>query len=173
MSSTEQVKPATGRNARPLITSQDALDAADRGYLQPIDLMSTNVQAMTQVGVLEPISGFEFKTLAEYEKFMEEPVVIEILTTTDPNAPKAVFIGVNGDSRWLPRGMPLKLQRKFVERLAQAQEMRYETKRSKDPESDMGMDTLRSTAQSYQFSVLEDKNPIGRKWLLRVTRQGS
>lgn len=168
-----QAAATSKRSARPLVTSQQLLDDDERGYAQPIDMMESNVQDMTRVGLEDAVSGFKFEQLAEYEKFMNDAVVIQIFETTDVNAPRAVFIGVNGDSRWLPRGVPLRLQRKFVERLAQAQEMAFTTVANRDQESDNGFNVLRKVAQSYQFAVLEDKHPLGRKWLTSVMRQGS
>jgi hypothetical protein len=155
-------------------TSADFLDdTAAEVMNQPLDMMASNVAQATLVGRLDPITVREMKEQAEYEAFMETPVVIEINETTDVNAPPQVYVAVNGDGRWLPRGVPVRLQRKFVERLAQAQEMRFSTVNNKDPDSDQGMKILRKTAQSYGFSVIQDNHPLGRRWLMRMQRSGS
>lgn len=166
---------ASRRSAKPLPqhTSADFLDDTSHEVQEPIDMMASNVAQMTLAGRLDPITTREFKDMVELEAFMETPVVIEINETTDVNAPPLVYVGVNGDARWLPRGVPIKLQRKFIERLAQAQEMRFSTVNNKDQDSDQGMKVLRKTAQSYGFSVIRDDHPLGRRWLVRMQRSGS
>lgn len=169
---------------------------------QVMDLMSTNVYAMA-VPVEPVLDGFfrEFRegekritgqrAIIEndqivgyvdivksdgqiaYEAFMHEPIIIRVHSTKDKNAPWLVFVGVNGDNRWLPRNKPIRLQRKFVERLAAAQEMAFETRENKDPNVDNAMELVKSTAAAFEFSVLHDPNPLGRRWLGRITRQGS
>ncbi len=167
-----QARPA--QKPRIQHTSADFLDDSTAElHQQPIDMMQSNVAQATLVGRLDPITVREMKEIAEYEAFMESPVTIEINETTDVNAPPQVFVGVNGDARWLPRGVPVRLQRKFVERLAQAQEMRFSTVNNKDQDSDQGMKILRKTAQSYGFSVIQDNHPLGRRWLMRMQRSGT
>lgn len=161
------------RTARPQHLSSDFLDDTSHELSEPLDLMSSNVSSMTVAGRLDPITMREFKEIAEYEVFMEEAVVIQVNDTTDPNAPPVVFVGVNGDNRWLPRGVPIKLQRKFVERLAQAQEMRFETKANRDQEEQSALTTVSKTAQAYGFAVIRDDHPQARRWLARMTRQGT
>lgn len=100
----------------------------------------------------------------EYEAFMVEPVVIELQRTTDKNAPPVVGVGVNGDVRWLPRGVPIRLQRKFLEPLCR-KETSFETKPDHDPGAEVGMKTRLTSAQPYGFSVIQDPNPKGRAWL--------
>lgn len=107
----------------------------------------------------------------EYERFMQELVVAEIAETSDKYAPPAVFVGINGDERWLPRGMKFKIQRKFIERLAQSKEARFATVRNHDNEVDNAMDTKTKQSQAYSFMVHRDPNPKGREWLRRVMRQ--
>ena len=110
----------------------------------------------------------------EYEAFMQEPVIIIIQETTDKNAPPIVFVGDNGDDRWLPRGTPIKLPRKYVERLAQAKERSISTKQLNGQEDmDERMPARSKEATAYPFSVLKDWNPLGAKWLRRVAMQGT
>lgn len=109
----------------------------------------------------------------EYEAFMHEPIVIRIHETKDKNEPPLVFVAVNGDGRWLPRDKNVRIPRKLVERLAQAQEMTFVTKDESDPSAEVMKRTVRRNAASYSFSVLHDPNPRGRRWLQRVTREGS
>lgn len=142
---------------------------------EPLDMMTPNVtyteeavQGLTRSGL------FEFdkngKSI-ELEKFMQEGVVVELHTSTDPNAAPVVFVGCNGDTRWLPRGVPIKIPRKFVERLAQVKEARFKTTENPDRSADNSMQTKRTQASPYGFSVIRDPNPKGRAWLEAVRRQ--
>lgn len=177
-----------------------APDMLDQPNEPVLDLMVSNVVALQMVEPSDPknfrefIAGEMHKTgernviingeiITEdvfksdgqllYEKFMLEPVVVRIHSTKDKNEPPLVFVGINGDNRWLPRNRAIKLPRKFVERLAQAQEMAFETKENKDMTVDNAMTISRSIAQAYEFSVLDDPSPIGRRWLARMVRSGS
>ncbi len=159
-----------------------------------LDLMTANVAAMRMIEPVEPGWWREFADgggLVErgkdvngdpimvrtgqiaYEAFMHEPVVIRVHSTRDKNESPLCYVGVNGDQRWLPRNKNVRIPRKLVERLAQAQEMSFDTKESRDPAVDQVMQVIRQTAASYEFSVLHDPNPLGRRWLRRVTREGS
>ena len=172
MSITEQATPAR-RSARPQVTSEQLLQDQENGYDQPMDLMQTNVASVVPVREMDAVSAREFKDLIEYESFMNDPMVIRVLETNDVNAPWRVFVGINGDMRWIPRGKPVRIQRRFVERLAQSQERRFITKENNDRDSDDGFTTLTKSAQSYQFEVLKDDHPQGRRWLTRMMREGS
>lgn len=148
-----------------------------------LDMMSPNVDAVAQmVRAIEPENPGLFKfekdgngngRSVEYEKFMQEPVTVIISKTTNKTDPWVVPIGVNGDTRYLPRGIKIRIQRKFVERLAQVHERSYSTTPNSDPSSDTGMLTKAQQAQPYQFHVLHDPNPKGRLWLQAITRAGS
>lgn len=127
---------------------------------------------------IDPVSDREFKTATaegrlEYEKFMEEPIVIKIHETTDKNEPPYAFIGDNGVTVWVPRNRPVELPRKFVETLARSQVRAYTQERDPDPHADEGMRTKRSVGASYPFQVLRDPNPKGRAWLARVTHESA
>lgn len=177
-------------NSRVEVTSHelaDDLGVHDEHQLDDfnvLDMTAPNVDAMANaVRYIEPVStlGFKFdtegpnggRTSLEYERFMEEPVIIKLHQSTDKNAPWSVFVSVNNDSRWLPRGVPIKIQRKFVERLAQSQERTLQTVDNPDPAADVGKNVVTRQANPYEFSVMEDRNPKGRRWLAHMTRQGS
>jgi len=150
-----------------------------RGRTESQDLMSAELDGVldfmtirTGQPQIEPEKAREWKDLAEAESFMNEPLVIQIHTTNDKNAPPSVYVGLNGEGGWLPRGLKIRLKRKFVERLAQSQSASFQTKSNPDPHADEGTNVLRSSGQEYPFEVLQDPNPKGRAWLARVTRQG-
>jgi hypothetical protein len=138
---------------------------------EPLDLMQSNASVLLMKENMEVISEREFRDKAEYEAFMEQPVVIVINETSDEKAPPIVFCGVNGDGRWIPRSVPVKIQRKFVERLAQSQERHYATVPNRDTSADNAM-LVRSRNVGISFHVLKDPHPRGLQWLRRVMRSG-
>jgi hypothetical protein len=140
-----------------------------------LDMMSNNSQMI--VGDDDgPRSLFSFdergKSL-EMEKFMHEGVVIEIHTISEADtAAPAAYLSDNGDGRWLPRGVRIRIPRKFVEILARSREAHYSTAgESKDHEADNRLPVKVRTRPGYGYSVIEDKNPLGRAWLEAVRRQ--
>jgi len=118
---------------------------------------------------LEIISEREFDTNSlEYEAFMQTPMAIRIHETGDTRVAPVVAVGCNGDQRWLPRGVVIKIQRKFVENLARSKEMHLRTEKNPDRESDDGMVTRRSVSSPYGFEILWDGQPKGRAWFERI-----
>lgn len=127
---------------------------------------------------IQPVGEREFKIASaegklEYEKFMEEPIVIKIHETTDEREPTLAYVGDNGVGVWIPRGKPVELPRKFVETLARSQVRAYRQERDPNPNADEGMITRRSGGASYAFAVLRDPSPKGRAWLARVTHESA
>ena len=117
---------------------------------------------------IEVITEREFANVLDYELFMHDVVVVRIHPTSDVRAAPFVFVGVNGDSRWLPRDLPVKLQRKHVEVLARSKEMQIRTQETRDPNADDRSVVRRTTSSPYGFELMWDKHPKGRAWLSRV-----
>ena len=149
------------------IHSPDFIDHSEDGVL---DFDTIRVSGLPG-GDIQMMSEREFKDGIEYEAFMAEQLIVTIHTSSDKNAPKAVFVGVNGEGGWLPRGPKVRLARRFVERLARSQATSFRTQQNNDMNRDEAMDTMRSTAQDYSFSVLKDPNPKGEGWLRRVSAE--
>lgn len=142
---------------------------------QAPDLEGVIDYAMLKRGLAQitPVTEREFKDIAEIESFMNDLLVIEVHTTTDKNAPLIAEIGVNGDKVVIPRGRKVRIPRKFVERLAQAQSASFKTTPNPNPGADEGMITTRHNGQEYPFTVHHDPSPKGRAWLSRMVREGS
>ena len=124
------------------------------------------------VAAIEVAKEVEVRSSAEIEAFMQEELVIVIHKSTDKNAVERVPVVVNGETAWLPRDIKLRIPRKFVERLARAQEATFRTDDNPDPRMDEGKIIRRTNGQVFPFIVLHDPSPIGRTWLERVTREG-
>lgn len=182
----------------PLMHSSDVYDPDDAGdENRVLDMMKTGLSAPQLLRHMEVISSREFpyedlitrhvdgtetvmagRSLA-MEAFMEQGVVIEIAESTDEKASPTVYVAVNGDSRWLPRGIPVRIPRKHVERLAQSSERSFKTPVQNSAGAEEG-DNERpakvKNTQAYPFAVINDSCPdkaLARRWLARVTRQST
>lgn len=162
------------------MTSSGASSAQLLKHLQTISAREFPYESLTEK-FRDPESGnvIEFENPGrslEYEAFMQEPVGITIHESADEKAPPVVYVAVNGDERWFPRGVPILVQRKFVEVLAQSNEKRISTKKIKaNDDTDNEMPATSKLVQGTPFAVLQDKNPdkgMTRRWMLRVTKQG-
>jgi hypothetical protein len=105
--------------------------------------------------------------------FNEEVLTILLHRGREKNAPTAEMVAVNGDIKWLPVDVPVRIARKFVESLARAQPINVNT-RSGETDGDALVFNLtdRNLSSLVSFSVLDDPNPRGREWLTRVMREG-
>lgn len=130
------------------------------------------VSVYTGLGSVEPITEREFKDKAEFEKFMQDVLVIRVHSTGDLNEPPSVFIGSNNKKGWLPRDRPIKIAREMVGVLAQAQKRNFHTVRNPDGEAAEGMMIKSRQGLAYPFEVLYDPHPKGNAWLRRVTYTG-
>lgn len=115
--------------------------------------------------------GREFAEKADYEKFMNEPVGIIVESGGDRD-PTLVPVGVNGDQKWLPRGVPVMIKRYHLERLARATETSFSTREVRNPDADEGHRVENKNRASFHITVRRDDNPRGQAWLSRMRREG-
>lgn len=100
--------------------------------------------------------------------FMEEWVTIRLERTGEKNAAKWVQFGVNGVIKWLQPGVPVRVQRKYVEVLARSVPYDVETEVEDATVAYPRNEIVRNARAKYPFSVIEDKNPRGAEWLTKV-----
>lgn len=122
---------------------------------------------------LEPVSDREFKEKAEYEKFMQDLLEIELAETSDARAYELVPVGVNGEQAWLPRGRRLSVPRYLVEVLLRSQETTFKTEYVKDPSATEGAVQRKRNSQNVAVLIHKDPSPKGRAWTERVMREGT
>ena len=96
--------------------------------------------------------------------FYEEPVEIFLHETTNPTEEQLVFIGVNGEAKWLVRGRNHVLKRKFIETLARAKPTSIQTVETRGADGERVSEVRRHTALKYPFSIVRDDNPRGSAW---------
>lgn len=117
--------------------------------------------------------------------FLEEPVTIRIEKSSEKHAPLVVDCWINGrgaevflNGQWLvlgylPVGREIITKRKYLEVLARSKVDNIQTvvgtKNEEKPNNAIDI----STSSKAAFSVLEDKNPLGREWLGRLMREQS
>lgn len=103
--------------------------------------------------------------------FYNEPVTVHIADAYDENADSNFAVWVNGIPEVFWRGQEKTVKRMYVEGLARAKPVGFT---SQEYMMDNGAKAYRypsRTGMRYPFSVVEDKNPIGREWLRGVQAQ--
>jgi len=120
---------------------------------------------------IEPITEREFKTNVEYEKFMQDILIITLAESTNPKDYDKVPVAVNGEEAWLPRGVKIEIPRYMVEPLLRSQEVSSKTIDNKDQAAVEGKVIVQKNSQYVSVSVLRDPSPKGRAWLERVMRE--
>ncbi|HTH12566.1 MAG TPA: hypothetical protein VMA55_23575 [Acidovorax sp.] len=104
---------------------------------------------------------------AELEAFMNEPVMVTVLSGGKDNEAPFVQVSVNGVMQMFRRDVPIVVKRKYVERLARAKETGYD--QDLDERKGEGMNVLQQVKSlRYPFSVNRDDNPRGSAWLRAI-----
>ena len=160
------------RNKRSLEPMEHSLGADTQTIVPPTgDLpeTSTLIERATS-GTFAPTEREKLLTI----RFMEEPVEIMLHESIDPNAEQFIFCAVNGEGAgpqklpWLPRGVPITVKRKHVERLARAKPISLSTFDTRDATGALAKGIRSRRALAYPFSVIHDPNPKGHDWLKGV-----
>jgi len=141
----------------------------------PIEEKMENPMAIEPV---DRIEEDELETLA----FLEEPVKIHIFQSNDAAfAPLCTeFISNRGipaevlfkngwvQMGYLPRGQTIYVKRKTLAQLASNRVDQIQTRVERQPQSDPINHTTPVTTRTFQFQVIEDRNPKGAAWLERL-----
>lgn len=154
--------------------------------LKPIDLATVDT---SQDRAPEIIKGDGLMSKKDFDAlaFNEEQVTILISPSNEKNAPtsypvwnngKGAEVLVNGqwqEWKYLPVNVLLTTKRKYVEALLRAKVDRVETIVPNPGDSDLerfpGGKLLRFTSGLCTFSIVEDKNPRGAEWAMRIRQQ--
>ena len=112
------------------------------------------------------------KEKAKMLAFMEEPVMIQIHEVTEESADHGFPVYVNGKPEVFFRGQTKTVKRKFVEGLARARKTGYKCVEQINQATGVKEFVYPSnTGLRFPFSVVEDRNPLGRQWLTHTLRQ--
>jgi len=143
------------------------LDGAHREGVVTADTDEDGDTVLVRPGMTD-IENPNAQKLLEYERFLQEPIEIEILSTGAQNEDPVVEIGVNGRTEILARGQRKTVARKFVEQLFR---MRSTTFRNEEYVRNDGARDVRwpsSTGLRYPFVVHHDPNPRGPAWARKI-----
>jgi hypothetical protein len=154
-------------------------DARDIQIEQPAEIVLPATGSIagidTSIDVVQDTKLTRKKT--EAEVFNEEKLTVMIHEAADQNPENFVFISVNGrgpgtrGEKWVQRGVPVVMARKFVEVLCRAKPVNIRTKEARDFDGAQTMRVQRTAALRYPFSVISDPNPAGAQWLRNVMAQ--
>lgn len=115
--------------------------------------------------------------------FNEEPVTIRLEQGSERNAPRWVYVAVNGkgaevlvgnqwvEFKYLPVNQVITTRRKYVEVLARAKRDTILTNVIERENDDPQNMLERNTSSAALFSVIHDANPKGAPWLTAILRQ--
>ena len=113
-----------------------------------------------------------FKKKQDDLAFLAEPVTIHIHDVSDENADGRFTIWNNGRPFTFTRGETKTVPRYIVEELMRARTTRYSNQLRVDPLTGVQEYHWPSrTGVRYPFSIVEDRNPLGREWAARVRAQ--
>lgn len=119
----------------------------------------------------EIVDGPQYDDQAKLLKFMEEPVKVMINDNGMPNAAQTIQLSVQGVNQFLIRGVPICIKRKFVEILARAKTEILQTPEYLDASGNRATRLTKSHVLLHPFSILEDRNPNGSKWLENILKE--
>lgn len=97
--------------------------------------------------------------------FMEELVTIRPATSTDKNAEQVFEITINNRTELFKRGVPKTVRRCYVDLMARLKVTSYTQREVLNPEGIKQVLNDPHTALKYDFSMVEDRNPLGESWL--------
>jgi hypothetical protein len=145
------------------MTRKTALEASNE-YLGAENKMEFGVvPQFTAEDIQNPVTLKD----AELDAFMNEPVMVTVLSGGKENEAPYVQVAVNGVTQMFRRDVPIVVKRKYVERLARAKETGYD--QELDDRLGERMNMLQQTKSlRYPFSVNRDDNPRGSAWLRAV-----
>lgn len=177
MSVAEAPQPVARKVGRPKGFHSESVKVQQKDpYIQPP--IGEKMENPNIIEAVDRISEDDLETLA----FLEEPVKIHIFQSNDPQfAPlctdyianrgiPAEVLFKNGwvQMGYLPRGQSIYVKRKTLAQLANNRidniQVRVEQPKGEDPINH----TNTVTTRTFQFQVIEDKNPLGAAWLERL-----
>lgn len=140
-----------------------------------------------RVDIVKPAGGYVSEAEQKYLgdlAFNEEWVTIEIHSASERDTANLTdFVSVNGEKPkilvngkpvefgYLPKNVPLTLQRKFVDALIRSKSDIVKTKVSHGQGGVTFNQLTRATHRTNSISLIEDKNPKGKEWFYRRLAQ--
>lgn len=143
------------------------MNTSDMAVGQVSDIILCDGEINTGGNVIEPVDKPINSSYMDELAFMEEELIITVAETDDQNAENPVSLGCNGVFKYIFRGQPTKLKRKFVDCLI-VKSGRITTPKVKNGAGEDAFAIKQTSAHKYPFSVLVEPNQKrGQEWLLR------
>lgn len=122
---------------------------------------------------IEPVTGTpsQLKDAEKLEAFMNEYVTIVIATSTMPGTNPVVVPQVNSTTQPIPRGVKMRVKRKYIEVLARNKKedfKQYEHQRVQDLPDNMNIKFMKGTSGLVDTFQVIDENPLGAEWLQAI-----
>lgn len=109
------------------------------------------------------------KEWAANMRFNEEKVIVIVHEEADAKYPEPCISVWNGGRHQLfPRGVEITCARKFLEVLARSKPVRYGNVEFVNEEGVRDVKWPKRVSHRYPFTVVEDRNPLGRAWLKKI-----
>lgn len=156
-----------------------ARNASDTNEMQvgqdkALDLPTTSARIKRTDREIEPVDAMPGAAYCEEMKFMEEPVEVMVLESTDPAVELVPEVFHNGIPQRFIRGQVQTVKRKFIEVLARAKKTTFKQEIYADRlTGDAVQRMIPQSALQYPFQVMNDPNPRGQAWLRKVLAEAS
>jgi len=118
---------------------------------------------------LTAIDTMEFKEKADQTLFDHEKIQIMVMPSSSTYPDHTFFVGVNGVQLLIVRGTKQWLPRNYVEVLLRAKTSFYANVERRNAANELEVIYPETKSHRYPLQILADKNPLGAKWLSRVT----
>lgn len=133
---------------------------------------TVSIEALaSEASAIELHNEMPKEAMFDEEAFFNEHITIRIPPSAIEGDLPYVCVTVNGVNCFIPRGIPAPVRRKYVEALANARTDMYRQS-SPNPFDPTDRPLTITSGFSYDFQVVEDKNPRGRAWLENKLAQG-
>ena len=138
------------------------------GQEQEKEISITGKAEVTKETKVEPVEGPNWEDKLELEKFMNEELEILVYEPYEEGQEQIVQLAVNGVNQFVPRGIPTRVKRKYVEVLARSRKVTVTANGYKDPRGEAKNTVHFAQGLNYPFQVLSDQNPNGPAWLKKI-----
>jgi len=138
------------------------------GQDQTKHISGSGEAAVTYDSGIESVPGPGFESLAEYEKFMNQPIKLMVYPPMNDGDEPIVQVAVNNVNQFVIRGREQTIKRKYVEVLARAKKVNISAHGYKDRDGEAKNVVNVNSSLEYPFQVLEDRDPRGPAWLRKI-----
>ena len=150
------------------VHSEDAYLKLDKVDIEFEDNPNIHADVETVRPGLTTVDTMEFKEKAEQTLFDQEKIEIMVMPSAATYPDHTFFVGVNGIQRLIVRGKKQWLPRNYVEVLLRAKISSYANVERRNAQNELEVVYPETKSHRYPLQILNDRNPLGAKWLQRV-----